>query len=794
MTLFKQMALAITIMIVALLGIVMAINYKASKSDMVETLFQTTVNNIGTLADKLAETGGDKAELESIIDAEAGGGYFKMIDFQSTDGKSDYKQLDNDPVKGVPLWFIEYSNIELESISATVTAGWDIIGEVTVLGDTAVVYKALFKMFENYLYIFGISISIFLIILSVMLRFILKPLKDIEILSKNISQGKFETIEKIPSTLELKNVSLSMNDMSNKIKSMISKLNNNLEKMTDELSKDDLTGLEQEQTFNTDMKMMFIKKKDGYIFSIKIDNFGEFAKNNAKNIVDKFLKDFANILSTCNVKTTAYRFFGSNFALISKITDYDEILKLSKELQNSFKSLGDEYGISNVAHIGATPFNPISTTDEIFEFANMAYDKAKTVGANEFFIRDKGDLAKDMLVWKELVCGVIDNSTFHVGYIHQALSMDSDRKVLLEEAFTSAVDSSNKTIQIGTFISVAEMYNKIVDFDKAVIGQIVEYIRVKKVKNEILINLAFDSLLDDEFNSWLIQTLNSNKDISSQLVFSMTAYGCVRDIEAFKKFITLVHDNGAKVILKRFETKFIPLDSLKELNLDYIRLAREYTNDISSDRSKQSFVESICELSKLLNIKVFSEDAKDESDFNKLRELGIYGASIKHIMKYNGTITQGVVSYCMDNLEDNIVNFSLMTKVSTVSVELLQNMMNYSKDLKSDQLSLTGYIEVTKDEDFNYYVHSENIISLEDMKRIEPTLAEILTLDSAGIRKRYRELRKSGVNTHAKGGGIGFYEIAKLTSKIEYRFDELNKERYSFKFKVRIDNKIKKSD
>ena len=43
------------------------------------------------------------------------------------------------------------------------------------------------------------------------------------------------------------------------------------------------------------------------------------------------------------------------------------------------------------------------------------------------------------------------------------------------------------------------------------------------------------------------------------------------------------------------------------------------------------------------------------------------------------------------------------------------------------------------------------------------------------IREKYRELRKSGKNTHAKGGGIGIYEIGKISEEINYKFNEINK-------------------
>ena len=73
-----------------------------------------------------------------------------------------------------------------------------------------------------------------------------------------------------------------------------------------------------------------------------------------------------------------------------------------------------------------------------------------------------------------------------------------------------------------------------------------------------------------------------------------------------------------------------------------------------------------------------------------------------------------------------------------------------------------------------------SMIEIEDKEKIEPKLIEIQGLDKAGIKKRYRELRRSGENTHGKGGGIGMYEIAKVSDEIIYQFEAINEVKYYF--------------
>ena len=165
------------------------------------------------------------------------------------------------------------------------------------------------------------------------------------------------------------------------------------------------------------------------------------------------------------------------------------------------------------------------------------------------------------------------------------------------------------------------------------------------------------------------------------------------------------------------------------------------------------------------------------------------------ILEYEGALTQGIISHNMDMIEHGIENIGMMGKVSTLAVELTQNMMNYSKsiDLGCRDIRPAGFIKIVREDD-KYLVRSRNIVSVEDKEKVEPKLLEIQSLDASGIKKRYRELRKSGENTHEKGGGIGFYEIAKLTKRIEFEFKMINKEKYYFHFEAVVEPRERKKE
>jgi hypothetical protein len=155
-------------------------------------------------------------------------------------------------------------------------------------------------------------------------------------------------------------------------------------------------------------------------------------------------------------------------------------------------------------------------------------------------------------------------------------------------------------------------------------------------------------------------------------------------------------------------------------------------------------------------------------------------------LTYGGYFTQSLIVAMTEALEKEAQNaylsVSLANNIFVVFIELSQNLMNYSKNIKS-LFDPKGLITVGKNEKEGYYVFSQNIVTKEDKEKIEKILKLITSITRDEIRKIYRE-RRRGAFAHEKGGGIGFFEIAKRAKKIEYLFEKIDDERDFFKFKA----------
>jgi len=159
-------------------------------------------------------------------------------------------------------------------------------------------------------------------------------------------------------------------------------------------------------------------------------------------------------------------------------------------------------------------------------------------------------------------------------------------------------------------------------------------------------------------------------------------------------------------------------------------------------------------------------------------------------LTYGGFFTQSLIAGMTEVLEKEVEEAELSMKVSNnifvVFIELSQNIMNYSKKLKSSNgFDPKGLIFVGKKDD-NYFVESKNIISIDDKTKIENKLNHIKTLSHDELKKLYKEVRRSGRDTHAKGGGLGFLEIAKKVSSFDFEFKELSEDKLYFRFSAQL--------
>jgi hypothetical protein len=153
-------------------------------------------------------------------------------------------------------------------------------------------------------------------------------------------------------------------------------------------------------------------------------------------------------------------------------------------------------------------------------------------------------------------------------------------------------------------------------------------------------------------------------------------------------------------------------------------------------------------------------------------------------LSFNGFLSQDVLVSLGNVIEahfsTNKKEERIFLSIFSVLTEQMQNVIKYSNGVNSEKggIAVIGFSEYKK----KYFVATGNYIDFKDREVVKNKIDSINSLSKIEIRKLYRERRKSGLNKHEKGAGLGFLEIAKqCTEPLQYKIDKVeNNNMYFF--------------
>ncbi|AXH15245.1 hypothetical protein CP985_07880 [Malaciobacter mytili LMG 24559] len=466
-------------------------------------------------------------------------------------------------------------------------------------------------------------------------KYVTKPLHKLNKILDDILENKFHKIKQkdFDGVQEVTALISKISTISNKLASSVNELNISKETIERKMSTDTLTGLENQKIFELDIKGMFVSSISGYVLIVKIPSLVEFTKLNGSSYTDTFIENFVTIIKNIiyrfsKVDITMYRFYGSEFAIIAKRHDSVKIEEICKAIVNTIvKELSSKYKLpENIINIGATPFDLYGTLNSIMNSVNEAYNIAKNNQPNSFYLITEKQIEHNYATLEKIVSTTIHDANFDVDYASNSYTF-GDNKLVMQEVSPLLYDNNQQKLPIGSFVSIAEKINEIVNFDKLVITKVIEYLKYSKATHEIAINLAVDTIANKEFNKWLEKILNENENLKRKIVFSITSYTASHHKHKFKKFVKHVKELGAKVLLKRYNTNDYPLEELENLNLDYLRIDKDYTTNVANDKVKKHKVKNILIFAQLNDMEILTEGVKADNDYALLERLGIYATS-----------------------------------------------------------------------------------------------------------------------------------------------------------------------
>jgi EAL domain-containing protein (putative c-di-GMP-specific phosphodiesterase class I)/GGDEF domain-containing protein len=300
MTLFRQIALLVSVMIVLLLGSVTWNNFRHSGEYLQGQLRSNAQDMSTVLGIAISNHSGeiDAASLESLFNAFFDSGYYSDVRLVSLDGGVIHAKSQQVSVVDVPPWFVDFVPLQPATGVSQVMKGWSRYGTLSVTLHPGYAYASLYNNFTAMLqWFFGFTV-VGLLTLWRLLFLLLKPLRTVCMQADAIQDHQFIIQEHLPRTYELRKVSMAVNRMVAKVQSVFDDQTDILKRYHDLLYQDALTGLGNRRFLL--MKLNEICEDEsadgGWMLIFHLDGLAEMNQVEGYQATDEFINQFAQQL------------------------------------------------------------------------------------------------------------------------------------------------------------------------------------------------------------------------------------------------------------------------------------------------------------------------------------------------------------------------------------------------------------------------------------------------------------------------------------------------------------------
>ncbi|MFI8620173.1 EAL domain-containing protein [Marinomonas sp. NPDC078689] len=637
MTLFRQLMMTIVVIFSVILVVVMGINFNTTKGYLINQLESTTQDSATslsmTVSDFMAKE--DYASVDSAINAVFDSGYFSEVRIHVYATDKDIVRANETKINGVPQWFIKLISFDVPQANAVISNGWNELGQVYITGSAGYGYYQLWEASRDLLLSFVIIGVMTILFGSIALRYLFKPLAEVEKQAEAIQQRQFIKMDKLPKTRELKSVVQSMNRLTEKLEKDFDAEAETVQWLQAKAFKDPVSGLGNRHFFESQAKSYFAsndRTMDGLLL-VNLSDLGKLNNERGYEAADMFIRASAQIMAekVQSVASSASiaRLSGADFIILIPNIDQARLQRVVDDILDGLMTLIPNqisYGDA-VANIGAVSLSGKVSRSNAMAQADAALRESKANGTNTSRVFDAitgQETAIGRQAWKEILERAIANKAFLLRK-QKVVFFEEDKKVMHEEVFAS-LEHEGKQYHAGYFIGLAEQFDLGDQLDKVVILRVIEFIRRRKSTDlpALAINLAASSYSKPEFMTWLDHTLQGlDSALRHQLVFEVTEQNVLAAEEQVFVLSQLLRKHDVRFGVDNVGKQFTTFHYLQQLMPDYVKVDPSYTKMATGKESESFFMHILCKMFSSLNIQVVATGIESEQQLSRLAKFDI---------------------------------------------------------------------------------------------------------------------------------------------------------------------------
>ncbi|WP_373003250.1 LapD/MoxY N-terminal periplasmic domain-containing protein [Sulfurimonas sp.] len=422
MTLFRQIAILLSIFLIILLSTVLFLNFKNASKSVSQRLYEDAKNTATSLSLSLAGAKGDISMMSIMIDANFDSGHYGYISLVDLDDELLHERKAHNDMPNVPAWFLNAIDLQAPIALANVSAGWNPIGILNVQSNVSYAYTQLYEILKSLFISFSILSTIGLFVLNFVLIVILKPLKKVQLQAEAVVRNEFVVEDTDIFTKEFRDVVVGMNTMVIKAKAMFDKGNKALQKQKELEYTDKVTKLKNRKYFMHKAQEYLTvdsSSKGGINIIIEISGLIEANDVIGRENVNKMLCDIADVLrdySSQHQHAIVTRMNPVEFSILIPDLSYEDGVILVDGIDSFIQDIVQEYDLEPSEVYVAIGLSEYSYKDKIgvlLARADSALTHSKYLKNNKYLQKVENTseiMSKDE--WKSVIVNAIEKNNF----------------------------------------------------------------------------------------------------------------------------------------------------------------------------------------------------------------------------------------------------------------------------------------------------------------------------------------------------------------------------------------------
>lgn len=284
----------------------------------------------------------------------------------------------------------------------------------------------------------------------------------------------------------------------------------------------------------------------------------------------------------------------------------------------------DVRGCAGVAPLTATT----ASAEALMTVADTACYRAKKAGRDQVQVLTPENMHEaNTDQWSTLLRTAVAESRFELHH-QRIVPANNGHPTHASELLLRLPEPDGSLTAAGLFMPQAERHRLLPEIDRWVLGRATELISSASAITSassppLFINLGAQTVVQNDFVTHIRETLNRTGVNAAKLCFEVPEAALVTHYEESTTFIAETRALGCKVAIDDFASRLTPLACLRDLEVDYVKLAQSLLAGIPGDRVDEAMVRSIAQIARARGVYTVAGYVETEAALRELDLLGI---------------------------------------------------------------------------------------------------------------------------------------------------------------------------